>query len=251
MSFSKDDLINDLERAGFSRHDTVLIHSSMKSIGEVDGGADTVLDALMEFFGDEGLLVFPTLSWRLNSENPRFYPEKTASQVGVLPELFRQRPGVKRSLHPTHSVAAYGPDAEAFVAGHELFDTPCARRSPWGKLADRGGKIIFIGTGINCNTFFHGVDEWSLPREKVFKPVQQTLYVVLGDREMAVLSWRHLPGHSSLFHLPEPELLAAGALNDFRFGDARCRVMAAAPAAETVSEMLKNNPDLFTPEEQL
>lgn len=50
MSYTKLDLLQDLADMGLTGQETILIHSSMKSIGPVDGGADTVLDALMEFF---------------------------------------------------------------------------------------------------------------------------------------------------------------------------------------------------------
>lgn len=72
MSYTKLDLLQDLADMGLTGQETILIHSSMKSIGPVDGGADTVLDALMEFFRP-GLLLLPTHTWRtINAANPVF-----------------------------------------------------------------------------------------------------------------------------------------------------------------------------------
>ena len=69
MTYTKQDLQQDLAAMGLTGTETILIHSSMKSIGAVEGGADTVLDALMEFFA-EGLLLLPTHTWRfINEEN--------------------------------------------------------------------------------------------------------------------------------------------------------------------------------------
>ena len=111
MTYTKQTLQQDLAAMGLTGTETILIHSSMKSIGAVEGGADTVLDALMEFFA-EGLLLLPTHTWRfINEENQMFDVRRSPCCVGILPELFRQRPGVVRSLHPTHSMAAYGKDA--------------------------------------------------------------------------------------------------------------------------------------------
>ena len=99
-------LRNDLEKLGIPQDGTLLIHSSMKSIGDVEGRADTVLDVFMDYFKEAGLLVFPTLTWsNVNAEQPVFNVRETPSVVGILPQLFRQRPGVIRSLHPTHSLA--------------------------------------------------------------------------------------------------------------------------------------------------
>ena len=108
MAYTKADLKHDLAAMGLTGNETILIHSSMKSIGPVEGGADTVLDAWMEFFA-EGLLLLPTHTWRfINEENRVFDVRRSPCCVGILPELFRHRPGVVRSLHPTHSMAAYG-----------------------------------------------------------------------------------------------------------------------------------------------
>ena len=130
--YKASDLRRDLIAMNLHPSDTLLVHSSMKSIGEVENGADTVLDVVMEYFGKDGLLVFPTLTYsRVNTATPRYDVVNTPCSTGILPELFRQRKGVIRSLHPTHSVAAYGRDAAAFVAGHEKFATPAAVGSPW------------------------------------------------------------------------------------------------------------------------
>lgn len=100
MAYTKADLKHDLAAMGLTGNETILIHSSMKSIGPVEGGADTVLDAWMEFFA-EGLLLLPTHTWRfINEENRVFDVRRSPCCVGILPELFRQRPGVVRSLHP-------------------------------------------------------------------------------------------------------------------------------------------------------
>lgn len=124
MAYTKADLKHDLAAMGLTGNETILIHSSMKSIGPVEGGADTVLDALMEFFA-EGLLLLPTHTWRfINEENRVFDVRRSPCCVGILPELFRQRPGVVRSLHPTHSMAAYGKGAAAYLEGELNANTP-------------------------------------------------------------------------------------------------------------------------------
>lgn len=110
-------LMKQLQELNLDPHGTILVHSSLKSVGEVDGGANTVLDVLSEYMKD-GLLVLPTHTWAyINADNPRFSVLDSPSCVGILPELFRKRPDVIRSWHPTHSVAALGADAEQFTRG--------------------------------------------------------------------------------------------------------------------------------------
>lgn len=123
---TKAALLEDLDRAGIDPHGMLLCHFSMKKIGPVENGADTVLDALMEYMKN-GLLIVPCHTWsNVNDENPVFDVRETKPCVGLLPDLFRRRKGVVRTLHPTHSLCVYGPRAQAFAEGQERFDTPCA-----------------------------------------------------------------------------------------------------------------------------
>ena len=219
-------LTADLEALNIRRTDTLLIHSSMKSIGEVEGGADTVLDALMAYFKDDGLLVFPTLTYRVvNGDSPRFDVRSTPVSTGILPELFRQRPGVVRSLHPTHSVAAFGKDAAAFAAGHEKADSPAPVGSPWWKLLQRKGKILFIGTGIGCNTFLHGLDEWlQLPGMRR-DDVEQLEIVDYQCNLIPSPQHRHCVGRNAYYASLEQDFDNAGALTRGRFGSAECHLL--------------------------
>ena len=137
--YTKEDLKNNLSAMGLKGDETIIIHSSLKSIGEVENRADGILDALEEFFAP-GLLIFPSMSYStVNAKQPVFSVRDTPCCVSMLPELFRRRPGVVRSLHPTHAVAAIGKDAAEFVSGHEKFDSPAHPESPGGKIYKRNG----------------------------------------------------------------------------------------------------------------
>ena len=165
--YSKNDIINSIINIGIKSTDTLLVHSSMKSIGKVENGADSVLDAFMEYM-KEGLLIFPTYTWKqMNDEYNIFNPETEPSCVGILSNIFRKRPGVIRSLHPTHSVAAYGEDAADYTSGEEKWDTPCPRGGCWGKLYDRKAKILFLGCSWNgrFNDFIFKTKSGSLFRQ--------------------------------------------------------------------------------------
>src|SRR5690625_774182 len=100
--YTKTDFKKQLEELGIKKDGTVLVHSSYKSIGDVDGGPDTVLDSLSEYMED-WLLVLPTHTWSyINHKNPIFYVDESSACVGHLTERFRKREGVIRSWHPTH-----------------------------------------------------------------------------------------------------------------------------------------------------
>ena len=97
--------------------------------------------------------------------------------MGLLTELFRRTPGVIRSVHPTHSVAVWGADAAALVAGHVHAKTPCGVGSPYARLIDRDGKILFLGCDVKVMTFFHTVEELLEPRMP-FSPFTQQEYLL-------------------------------------------------------------------------
>lgn len=120
--FKKDDLVDDLRRLGLQEGDTVLVHSSLSKIGYVEGGADTVIDALLEVIGNQGTLLMPTLTvgGRMVSqlrEGRLFDYRNTPTGLGIINEAFRKRAGVLRSIHPTHSVCGIGPNAEFLLGG--------------------------------------------------------------------------------------------------------------------------------------
>ncbi len=117
LSYTCEKLITDFTDLGVEKSDILFIHSSFKSLGDVEGGAGTVVNALENVVGKEGLILMPSFNL-LPSREERAYSwdvEKCPSTVGWLTEYFRQMNGTYRSDHYSHSVAARGRDAKAFV----------------------------------------------------------------------------------------------------------------------------------------
>jgi aminoglycoside 3-N-acetyltransferase len=158
-NYNKQQLKDQLESMGLKGDETILIHSSMKAIGAVDGGADTVLDVWMEYFKN-GLLLLPTHTWKtVNADNPVYNPYTTPSCVGLLTNMFMKRDGVIRSLHPTHSMSGYGKNAAEYLAGEEYNNTPCTPGGCYDRLKEVGGKVLLVGVGHERNTYIHSVEE--------------------------------------------------------------------------------------------
>lgn len=244
--YTKQDLLDHLSQLGIDRNGTLLVHSSMKSIGHVDGGADTVLDALSEYM-ENGLLVLPTHTWSyIKADNPRFYVDESPSCVGLLTELFRKRPGVVRSWHPTHSVGALGKGAHEFVAGNEKFDTPCARESVWGKLLDHKATILLLGVDLRRCTYIHGVEEWlDIPGRMTDE--HETLYTVLPDgTEIVVPQRRHIGHTSEKYSRVEDVFLDNDVMFKGKFGDATVRVCDTVKMTDLLIPILKEDPALFS-----
>lgn len=248
MVYTKDDIKKQLKDMRLRPDDTVLVHSSMKSIGEVEGRADTVLDAFIEYFSD-GLLIFPTHTWRqINEEHNVFDPMTEPACVGILPNLFMKRPGVVRSWHPTHSVAALGRGAQEYVKGEEQWDTPCPRGGCWGKLYDLAAKILFVGCTLKTNTIIHGVEEWNGVPNRL-TDTHQLLRIRTPDGQVIDRPMRrhhHVSGDiSQNYDKIEDALLKTGIARLGRIGDAKTHICDVRPMVDLVSSFLKRNPDLF------
>ena len=183
-NYNKQQLKDQLESMGLKGDETILIHSSMKSIGEVDGGADAVLDAWMEYFKD-GLLLLPTHTWKtVNADNPVYNPQTTPSCVGLLTNMFMKRDGVIRSLHPTHSMAGYGKSAAEYLAGEEYNNTPCTPGGCYDRLKDAGGKVLLVGVGHERNTYIHSVEEvLNVPNRLSDMPMELVIELLKEDKD--------------------------------------------------------------------
>ncbi len=137
---TKAELRDGLDSLGIHPGDAVMLHSSLKSIGFVDGGPRTVLEALIEAVGPTGTLVVPTywlpggtILQTCRLEGYVFDPRRNGSNLGRLPSEFLNFAGIERSIHPTHSVSALGRDAHFVVVEHHRAPSIFGPGSPWAR----------------------------------------------------------------------------------------------------------------------
>ena len=151
-------LVADLRSLGLARGMDVMVHSSLSSIGHVTGGADTVIQALLDVIGKRGTLMMPSFHHRAAQV---YNPMTTPTTNGAIPDAFWRRPDAYRSDHSTHAVAAVGPRAEAFCRDHgkKGLWTP---DSPIGQLVHGNGHVLLLGVDHNATTAYH-VAELSVP----------------------------------------------------------------------------------------
>jgi len=155
---TKEILKQGFEKLGIKAGMKVMVHSSLKSFGYVDGGADTVIDALMELLTPEGTLVMPSF----NHEAPYFKGEifdvrKTPTTNGRIPDTFWRREGVSRSINPTHAFAAWGKEKDRYTQDHQK-TSAMGPDSPLGRRMEDGGYCLLLGVGYGYNTFHHYVE---------------------------------------------------------------------------------------------
>jgi aminoglycoside 3-N-acetyltransferase len=164
----------DLRALGLQPGSTVIVHSSLSSIGWVCGGSVAVVQALMDVITPEGTLVMPTHSgdlsdpsyWQhppvpeawwpiIREKMPAYDPCLTPTRgMGHIVEAFRTWPGVVRSSHPQVSFAAWGKQAGSITAHHSL-DYSLGEQSPLARIYDRDGSVLLLGVSYGNNTSFH------------------------------------------------------------------------------------------------
>ena len=163
----------DLERAllnlGVVPGDVLMVHSAFDKFVGFQGGPVEAVEALQRVVGTGVTLVMPTIPFRTTAieyalRDPVFDARRTVSKMGLITETFRRSASVVRSIHPTHSVAAWGSKAHAIVAGHERAETPCGRHTPYGRLLGHDGKILLAGVSQNAMTFCYFAAEELEPR---------------------------------------------------------------------------------------
>ena len=232
-----------LRAIGVKEGMALLVHSSLKRVGPVDGGADAIIDAIQGILGSDGVLMMSTVSGSVTPAQPVYHVTHTPSTVGVLTNVFRQRPGVVRSLHPVHSIAAAGPRAKFFTEGHLQTNTPWSPDSPYGKLMRNNGYILFLGANFSANTCIHAIEiEARVPG--LHTEDSTALYVIDADGALHEVEhhWHapKRPCYPDLEHIVE----RAGGLTYGRIGNGISRLVDAAILRETLLPLFRETPEL-------
>lgn len=173
----KKDVLAALREVGVEKGQCVMVHASLSKLGYVCGGAQTIIEALLESVGEDGTLMMPSQSWRnldpsagvhwdvpeewwpLIRENWPAYDKAITptNTMGAVAEMFRSWPGTLRSDHPARSVAAHGKYAQYLTADHDLSNI-FGDGSPIEKLYELDGYVLLLGVGYDKNTSLHLAD---------------------------------------------------------------------------------------------
>lgn len=186
----KKTLADAVRALGVQKDSVIIVHSSLKSFGHMEGGAEAVVDAFMEVV-TEGTLIFPSFNHGAPYDKGEVFDiRNTPTTNGAIPDAFWRRPGVKRSMNPTHAFAVYGKDAEEIASLHEMA-AAVGEGSPLDYLYRHDGGVVLLGVGYNRNTFHHYVETVTgaaclSPRGEEYDVIDEN-----GERRRArTWSWR-------------------------------------------------------------
>ena len=233
QGFTQEELKQSLLSAGIQPGDHLMVHASLSKMGFIEGGANTVVDVLKEMVGAEGLILMPTspiarLQLDYVSANPLFDVLATPSAMGKVSEVFRTSDGVVRSYHPTEPVAAWGAQAYEYIKDHTNKNTPYHWDSPYGKLIQHGGKILYIGVTLdNAGTHLHTLEDAMDVEVPVYYAQEFRLPVHdYEGKELIITTKVHNPEYSKKRRCDEllPMFLREGVYREVYIGKAKTLV---------------------------
>jgi aminoglycoside 3-N-acetyltransferase len=249
------ELLQGRRRVGVEEGMALIVHSSLSSLGWVDGGAATVVASLRAAVGPGGTIVTPAYTAQQVRD-----PDKThvgvptaeviarraavptfradmPTTVGAIPESLRTLPESLRSSHPYASLAAVGAQA-ATIVERQTLGFAVGRTSPFGRLHDLGGHILLLGVGHNRNSFLHYVETLT-PRPRL--RLGRFPYEIDGER-VWVETLDVANDNSTHFPTVGREFEQRAGIPEVLVGDAPCRLLPIRPfvsfAVRRLTELL-------------
>lgn len=258
FSYDQDQLKNALGRLGIREGDTLLVHSSFKYFSGFRGTPQDVIRCFCELVGTEGNLLMVSMPYTCASseylnKNPVFDVRRTVSKMGIVSEVFRRRKDVRRSLHATHPVLAWGKDAAWIIQGHETCLYPCGKDTPFDKFRSLQGKILFFNVPFRAFTFLHYLED--LIRDRLPFPLyaKSPITVKMRDYEGNGVEMKtHVFGDTTV-RTRNPDILEARLLKERllkkgRVGRTRLMLVSAEDAVSCTERMLSQNLYFYNPE---
>jgi aminoglycoside 3-N-acetyltransferase len=251
-------ILKDLESLGIDVGDTLIVHSSLSSIGWVNAGQASLVDALLLALGEEGTLVMPAhtpdnsdpATWKfppiptdwhtiVKQTMPPFDIETTpCDSTGKVADYFRTYPGTLRSDHPRVSFCANGTNAEEIVETHDL--TPMfGMDSPMGACYNLGAKVLLIGVDYESCSAFHLAEFFAKTPKKITEGC--SIYGLDGPL------WQEFEDYdydTDGFNDIGESLEALGEVTIGNIGNATCKVFKMQNAVDFATKWLEDNRDI-------
>ena len=236
-TISKKDIIDELKRIGVEPSMELEVHSSLKSFGFVDGGAETVIDALKCVVGTNGSIFMPAL--RLSPDLPLLEEDKKNgvlrkikvlsleekhSAMGIIADTFRLLQDTQVG-EGTFAISAWGKNADKISTGLEY-------------LIDSGGKALLLGVDIYSLTSMHYVEN-NMPKDisNMFKsPEMDAIY----PPEEWFVENGTTPVHP--WYTIQDMAYKKGLIKDGKIGDCKCMFFDISSVINIYKEELIRNP---------
>lgn len=208
-ALTAEKITDALRAVGVKEGETLLVHSGLTNLGHVN--TDAAIDALRTAVGEDGTFLTPifarpyigfegvvntAMNFRPYDTRPGGALRDVTVNTGALARAMAARSDVSRTGHPTHEWAALGKDAAELTAGQGFLDAPTGVTSPLMKALDKHGSVVFLGCGLNANTFVHLLE--TLHDVPYLNPAILK-YIDKNSEMRTALIEKHLPGHRNFY----------------------------------------------------
>ncbi len=232
------DLVEGFRRVGVHSGDIVYVHSSLSKFGYVEGGVDTVVDALIEAVGPEGTVAATSATYSKKKDGSVFDVRNSPSELGVISETLRRRTRY-RSHHLTESVSALGRLAEELTAAHSL--TPAGAESPFQKFIKYDAQIMLLGVDHNSNTTIEAIEEEMAGDYVGFGEIRDATIVDEEGKERPLPAKVHNMAVPYDFNRIDRPLRRAGGQAEIVIGESIVRRVSAKKLRHVVRESIEAN----------
>ena len=248
FTYKKEDFLRQLADMNIPRGGVVLVHSSLRLVGNIEGGGATFLDALIEYFtADGGLLCIPTHTWGFLRRDITLDMTRPETCLGALSNIAAADSRGIRSENPTHSMVVFGDQdrASAFVENELWVTSGTSPESCYGKIFREGGHILLVGVSHSRNTYLHCVEEMlDVQNRLTAEPRNVTVKLASGElvtRKVYTHRTDYTSDVSLRFAKYEMPFRYHGAIRDGFLGNAPLQVCDARIMKETLELIFKNN----------
>lgn len=246
--YTKEELLCQLAEMNVPRDTIVLMHSSLRLIGKVEGGAATILDAMIDYCtADGGLFCVPTHTWANLKKEITLDMSDSTTCLGAFSNIAAADERGVRSQNPTHSMTVFGDRqrALAFIRDELRVGSGTAPESCYGKLYREGGCVLLVGVAHNRNTYLHCVEELlGMPNRLTAEPREVTVRLASGQQITTRMRTHHTDftnDVSTRFPKYETAFRYHGAITDGFLGHAPAQCCDARIMKETMERIWKNS----------
>ena len=249
-----DDLLNGFAQTGAQPGDLLMFHSSYKSFGGVDGGADTVIDALVECVlpdstksdAEAGAVFFPTYGVNAWCNQHYWHIGETPSEMGAISEAARLRQESTRTMHPIHNFAIIGGWRQSFnFQNLESY----GERSPYNLFNVENGLVISAGVPWDDTfTMVHYAERLANAPWRRYKKFAGTYVDSWGQASLRTYSMhvrRDMQTITSVARLYDEYLVPRGVVKQVRIGGSLVSYFRTAEYVDAVIPLVQSRPELF------
>ncbi len=239
-----EQLFSGFRKTNVEPGDTIIVHTSYKSLGGVEGGVDTIINVMQALVGSQGTVLFPAFNFQSWTETHYFDIVQTPSKMGMITEQARLRPGAKRTPHPIFSFSVLGHRSEEFAGTEDV--EAYGPNSAFALFHKTNGKIVSIGLDFNNTFSMHHYIEYNVGCD--YREVKEFSGIYIGyDRKPHLKTYSMFARKSErvkTYIVPGMnELLTAGVIQELQIGAAKVHYASAMDFFDNMSVIIREHPE--------